>query len=249
MRRNKWITYGLPIMCFVFVLLFGAARVYAASAYGFEADDLSAEEKQTIWLNINVQRISEFQNLTDFSVPIESFDVSEQGIILLKLKGNIIVVSNEQGRILSCFEFQDEGSSYVKWNGTHILLLMERGNLIAELTQNGQMIDMVQEDASSIENNAKWNQISQTKSIHIRDADYVLQNRMGFLNFFASGFSQLLKKEQNGNTIMLYDSSKQQLARTIGIFALVFFFVILVIAGVIRAVINSRKGTPPWKTQ
>ena len=73
---------------------------------------------------------------------------------------------------------------------------MERGNLIAELTQNGQMIDMVREDASSIENNAKWNQISQTKSIHIGDADYVLQNRMGFLNFLASGFSQLLKKEQ-----------------------------------------------------
>ena len=69
MHRNKWITYRLPIMCFVFVLLFGAARVYAASAYGFETDDLSAEEKQTIWQNINVQRISEFQNLTDFSVP------------------------------------------------------------------------------------------------------------------------------------------------------------------------------------
>ena len=61
MRRNKWITYGLPIMCFVFMLLFGAARVYAASAYGFETDDLSRGGK--------ANDLAEYKRAADFGVP------------------------------------------------------------------------------------------------------------------------------------------------------------------------------------
>lgn len=147
MRRNKWITYGLPIMCFVFVLLFGAARVYAASAYGFEMDDLSAEEKQTIWQNINVHRISEFQNLTDFSVPIESFDVSEQGIILFKsfcgtlLCGVLGVVYEIIGpvkykQLLSSFGISNGFECTWIWAVVMLILLLSTHFIKAELLSN-----------------------------------------------------------------------------------------------------------------
>lgn len=68
--------------------------MYATTNYGFETTDLSENEVDQIWQNINLRKSSDLKSLDSIELPIVSFDVSKDGIILLGFKENKIAISN-----------------------------------------------------------------------------------------------------------------------------------------------------------
>ena len=66
--------------------------MYATTNYGFETTDLSENEVNQIWQNINLRKSPDLKSLDSIELPIVSFDVSKDGIILLGFKENKIAI-------------------------------------------------------------------------------------------------------------------------------------------------------------
>ena len=103
--------------------------MYATTNYGFETTDLSENEVNQIWQNINLRKSPDLKSLDNIELPIVSFDVSKDGIILLGFKENKIAISNSNN-VLTLFEFDNDGSFYVQWNDGNILLMLVRGSIV-----------------------------------------------------------------------------------------------------------------------
>lgn len=67
--------------------------MYATTNYGFETTDLLENEVDQIWRNINLRKSSDLKSLDSIELPIVSFDVSKDGIILLGFKENKIGIA------------------------------------------------------------------------------------------------------------------------------------------------------------
>ena len=207
--------------------------MYATTNYGFETTDLSENEVNQIWQNINLRKSPDLKSLDNIELPIVSFDVSKDGIILLGFKENKIAISNSNN-VLTLFEFDNDGSFYVQWNDGNILLMLVRGSIVIEFSQDGQLINMVKTDDSSVKNNSLWNQIAKRKSVNIGQASYYVKNDMGMFNFLASSYSQLITEDSQGNQTILYDVNNTQMTKTI-----VAFFAVIVFAAVVVLMIIS----------
>ena len=135
---------------------------------------------------------------------------------------------------MNVFEFSNYGSFFIQWNDDNILLLLVRSSIIVELTSAGQLIDMVRAEDSSIENNSLWNDIAKKDHVYIGENSYSIRNQMGFLNFFASSYSQLLKTDSSGNITILYDVNSGQLTKAIVTFIAILLFIALVAVILVR---------------
>lgn len=232
--------------CFVTVcvislfLLFGGLNVYATTNYEFETTDLSENEVNQIWQNINLRKSSDLKSLDSIELPIVSFDVSKDGIILLGFKENKIAISNSNN-VLTLFEFDNDGSFYVQWNDGNILLMLVRGSIVIEFSQDGQLINMVKTDDSSVKNNSLWNQIAKRKSVNIGQASYYVKNDMGMFNFLASSYSQLITEDSQGNQTILYDVNNTQMTKTIVAFFAVIVFATVVVLMILVQFVKFRK--------
>lgn len=228
-------------ICIIFLLLLpGGLTVHASTTFGFETTNLSDNEKSEIWKNINIKSLSDSISLNDIGSPIVSFDVSESENILLGFKGNRVAVLDKNREVLNFFEFSNDGSFYVQWNGNNILLLLVRGSIIVEITSTGQLIDIVKVEDSSIHNTSRWNNISKKVQVNIGGTSYSITNKMGFLNIFSSSYSQLIKSDSNGNISTVYDVNSTQLTKTIVIFIAIILFIALVAVTVVRQFLKAK---------
>lgn len=226
---RKWLLLSVCVISLF--LLFAGLPVSASKCYGFDTETLSEDKVKQIWENIQVRPTTDSVSLSNIGLPIVSFDVSENGKILLGLKENKIAVIDED-EVLHFFEFVTAGSYYVQWNDQNILLLLVRSSIIVEFSQDGQLINMIQADDQSIPNTTLWNQISQKRQIHIGQTSYSIKNNMGILNFFVSSYSLLLKTDANGHSTVIYDVSASQLEGTIVILVTVMLFFAIVLLGI-----------------
>lgn len=180
------------------------------------------------------------KSLDSIELPIVSFDVSKDGIILLGFKENKIAISNSNN-VLTLFEFDNDGSFYVQWNDGNILLMLVRGSIVIEFSQDGQLINMVKTDDSSVKNNSLWNQIAKRKSVNIGQASYYVKNDMGMFNFLASSYSQLITEDSQGNQTILYDVNNTQMTKTIVAFFAVIVFAAVVVLMILVQFVKFRK--------
>lgn len=141
---------------------------------------------------------------------------------------------------MNVFEFSNYGSFFIQWNYDNILLLLVRSSIIVELTSAGQLIDMVRAEDSSIENNSLWNDIAKKDHVYIGENSYSIRNQMGFLNFFASSYSQLLKTDSSGNITILYDVNSGQLTKAIVTFIAILLFIALVAVILVRQFLKVK---------
>lgn len=229
--------YLIMTMCMVVLILFLGISVNAESRYGFETTDLSPDEINQIWNSIKVRSLPETLSLDEMSTSIVSFDVSESENILIGLKNNRLIVLDNNKELLYGFQFSNDGSFYVRWEGDNILLLLVRGAIIVEFSTNGQLINMIEADDRSIENNNLWNQIRDRDKISINDSVYLVRNQMGFLNFFSSSYSQLVKKDIDGKEMVIYDVSTVHATKTA-----VMLIAVLLFWGLIISVIIWKSG-------
>lgn len=143
--------YVITAVCIISLLLCsGRLIVHASTTYGFETTNLSEEEKNEIWQNINISSFSDDISLDNIRAPSISFDVSKNGMMLLGFKGNKVAVADENGKVVHYLGFSDDGTFYVQWSNNNILLLLVRGSIIIEVSPSGQLINMIETDESSI---------------------------------------------------------------------------------------------------
>jgi hypothetical protein len=142
---------------------------------------------------------------------------------------------------LTLFEFDNDGSFYVQWNDGNILLMLVRGSIVIEFSQDGQLINMVKTDDSSVKNNSLWNQIAKRKSVNIGQASYYVKNDMGIFNFLASSYSQLITEDSQGNQTILYDVNNTQMTKTIVAFFAVIVFAAVVVLMILVQFVKFRK--------
>lgn len=217
-------------------------NVCASTTSIFETTNLSENEISQIWQNINVRNSLDSISLSSIGLPIVSFDVSENGMILLGFKGNKVAVVDED-TVTNFFEFSNDGSFYVQWNENNILLLLVRGSIIVELSSNGQFINMTKADENSIQNTYLWNQISKKNHLNNGEYFYCIKNKLGFLNIFSSSYSQLIKTDSNGNAIVIYDITKAQTTKTVcTIIVTILFFALVVLTIVLNIKRHRTQG-------
>lgn len=180
------------------ILLSLVLSAYASSLYGFESIKLSENEINQIWDKLNIKNLSTNISLDDINLPIISFDVSDEEMIILGFKNNQVIIIDKNKIIQTYLEFSNNGLFYVQWKKNNILLYLVRGGIIVELTSNGQLINMIKTDDNNINNNFLWNEISKKTNIDIDNSTYIVKNDMGILNIFTSSYSQLVKINSNG---------------------------------------------------
>lgn len=223
--RKCFILTAYVILLF---LLPNNLNVCASTTYGFETENLSENEINQIWQNINVTSSPDSVSLDSIRLPIVSFDVSENGMILLGFKENKVAVIDEN-KVLNFFQFSNDGSFYVQWKDNNILLLLVRGSIIVEFSLNGQLVNMIQADDSSTQNNTLWNQIAKKDHVNIGEVTYCVKNDMGLLNIIAPSYSQLVKTDADGNMVTIYDVSSAYTTKFVTIFIAMILFVVFVV--------------------
>lgn len=232
---KRCVLFGLTILI---SLIFSSINIYASTAdYGFKTSELSADEIKQIWQSIDVRSLADLLSLNDIESSIVSFDVSDDGEILLGFEGNKFAVVDGTG-VVNLYEFTNDGIFYVQWNGDNILLLLVRGSIVIEINSDGHLVNMIKADESSSENNSIWNYLSRRKCIRQGEYSYCIRNDMGLFNFFTSSYSQLIKTDSNGNTTVIYDISDTIIAKMI---ILLFCAVVLVAVIVKSVVMKSTK--------
>lgn len=217
---------NISIVCFL--LLNENAVVQAIDSSEFKLVNLSQEDINRIWNNVDFQIIPEGENIKIFSDPIVSFDVSKSQNIIVGLNNKQLILLNKNNKLLYHYKFNSSGSFYVQWKGENILLFLVRSSIIIEISPDGQLISMIETDNHVVNNNRLWRQVANQRTVNINNCEYSIKNDMGILNLFAcQTYSQLVATDEFGNSTIVYNVSDVQKMKIIGIMvvALIVFCV------------------------
>lgn len=225
--RNK----SSLLFVLVFILFMGAMEVNAMDT-GFETKPLSAEEKNAFIANSNIQLLDKEPTPR----PIECFDVNDNHLIAIgqnttNLK-TICVYSNE-GAFQYGYTFNCRGSFGLEWDGDNINIYFVRGDVIASVTPNGEVLEVC-DVPNTTENNTYINHAIHSAQRIVDDTVYSIRNDIGLLKFFSSSYSKLVVTDAGGGETIIYDVSAKQLAKTIAILFGVALFVCIVIFSVAK---------------
>lgn len=162
-------------------------------------------------------------------------------MIILGFKNNQVIIIDKNKIIQTYLEFSNNGLFYVQWKKNNILLYLVRGGIIVELTSNGQLINMIKTDDNNINNNFLWNEISKKTNIDIDNSTYIVKNDMGILNIFTSSYSQLVKINSNGETVIIYNINNTQLTKIIILVICAVLFIVLTISTISIKIIKFKR--------
>lgn len=225
----------LITICIISLLIpSGILTAQASTTYGFEATDLSENKINGIWQNIDVKVLSNI-SLNDIKSSIVTFDISKNGLILLgfeslKSEKKVAIVDDEKN-VLKLLEFSTYGSFYLQWKENNILLLLVRGSIIVEISQDGQLVNMISVDMESTTNNSLWHKILAKRKINMGGSTYYIRNKWAILNYMKSAYSQLVKKDSQGNETILYDVDIVQAKRTtLFVMIVIIYFLYLAVS-------------------
>lgn len=234
----RYVEYFLTIVLLLFLLINGGVNVLAVNT-GFSTEELT--DKDTFVKNVDVCVLDSAPE----KKAIVCFDVNESGMIAIGHNGSdtkIISIYNLDGGFLYGYEFNCTGDFGVEWDNENLIIYFVRSDVALEINSTGE-IESVLKIKDTIENNSYWNkQVFSTKRT-INDKEYLLKNDMGFLNLFASSYSQLIITDSNGQTNVFYDVNSEQLTKTLIIFIGVLLFVGIVVYNAIRQIRNGSVHT------
>ena len=222
---------------FTTFIMFGLIiNVYAIEKYGFETVSMSQEQKETIQKNLYFKE-TKITSLSEIESPIINFDVSESENLLLGLEDKTILILNNEGKVLKSYSFQNSGMCYVKWENDNILLMLVRGNVIIELTTDGEIVDIIKTETDNVHNNQLWRNM-QNNEIKGNGNLYTARNNMGVLNFLSSTYSQIVKYNNLEETI-IFDVNESQIIENLKL--LVLFVLMFTLVPMIVFKANKNK--------
>ena len=225
----KYLCLCLFVILFLGVLSSGM-NVSATNSIS-STETLSEKDADSFLNNIN---LSYLEAPPEKSI-IECFDVTNDEMIVLGQKNSdkkVICVYSNNGLFQYGYSFNCTGKFGVEWNNNNINIYFSRSDVIATIAPKGEIVKLTKFN-STTENNSYLNSKIYSTTRKIGDTKYELKNDIGFLNIFASSYSQLTKTLANGESTVLYDVTSTQLEKTI----LVFIFVIIMLVATLGVVI------------
>ena len=236
MKRGKcfWIIFLL------ITLLFFVVSNISAINTPFSVEEKSSEEQEQFISNIGFVALSSEPERTSFVC----FDVNESHMIAVGFdigEKKQICVYSPSGEFQYGYRFNCSGSFGVEWDKTseNLFIYFVRSDVAIEVTPQGEII-AVCEILNTKENNSHWIYSVSAKERVVGDKRYIAKNNMGFLNFFASSYSQLSVESNTGETVTIIDNNSSQLVTYIAGFVGIILFAIVVISGVLRGILKSQ---------
>ena len=208
----------------IIVILTLALLLYCNTIGVFaEVDFLTEPEDDETFLDIEHAS----QNITPLqSVPIKGyircFDVNEQGMIVVgtgMFSNNKICIYNSDGEYQYGFDYYSTGSYAVGWNGENILIYSVRGNLVTEVTSNGEVISVLKiKETDDI--HSRWNYVQYSKKKVVGEVTY---KRTVF---------KITKIDELGQKIIVYRASPLKMI-------IIIFTMMIIVTFIIGVVIYS----------
>ena len=177
---------------------------------------------------------------------IVSFDVNDDGRILLALENDQLAVLDQNGTQLYRFTFSESGSYYVQWKGEHILLFSVRGDLLFELTLDGDLVSAASIKRST-DNTIILDDVQHRTEIQRNGVTYRVTKDKGIVGLFQGyTYDRLCRVSENGTEEEIAAVSEGELQKhTPTILPIIFLIcvpLIIVIGGVIiPKAIRARK--------
>lgn len=235
--KMKYISCFLAVLL-VFLLLIGFNIESIALNIGFATESLPSENAKKVVKNVNISVLHEEPDKQS----IECFDVNENGLIAIGCESfddKTVAVYSNDGVFQYGYKFETSGSFGVEWDNDILVIYFVRSD-IAIAVDSGGNVDSVLKISNTIENNSYWNHSVFSKTRQVGNDNYIIKNDMGFFNWFASSYSQLVKIDSNGESHVLYDVNSAQMLKMIAMFVGVLVFVCFVVIVVIRQFAKLR---------
>ena len=224
---------------FIFVLIWHGEIETFAMDTGFSTETLSEDEEKTVLKNVNISLFnSEYQKDS-----IVCFDVNSDGLIAVGCSDGekkTIAVYTIDGIFKYGYKFKSSGSFGLEWDKDNIIIYFVRSDLAVAVSPEGE-IEEILKIQNTLDNNTYWNHSVFLTERKTDDYKYIMKNNMGFLNWFASSYSQLIAIDSDGSTMAVYDVSFAQLVKYIILLIGAVLFILFVILMLKREFIKLNK--------
>lgn len=225
---------------FLVLLLFvvsGMTEAFAADT-GFSTVPLSSEEADAVIKNVNVSLLTEEPKKS----AINCFDVDENGNIAIgsgKSLNQTVCIYTSDGVFQYGYRFECEGTFGVAFGNGVLNIYLVRSDVALAVDREGEIRSALR-ISDTVENNSYWNKTVFATERQLGETTYVIKNDMGFLNVFASSYSQLAVIEA-GAERLIYDVNGAQLVGTVVLACVVVLFVGAVLAVMIRQFVHLKR--------
>ena len=161
------------------------------------------------------------------SSTVVSFDVSENGMVVLGLRGDEIAVLDSDNKPIHDFHFKTNGSFYVRWHEENIVLILVRSSLTVEFTLDGDIIDVSAFDDGSGNNNKILNEIREFKDISFDGSMYSVTNGLKIMNAIVPSRIKVEKTDSDLNITTVYKAKNSNITSVISTVVVVVMFAVV----------------------
>lgn len=201
---------------------------------------ISESEKQVLLENTSFSYISKEPTKRS----IKCFDVHPNGDVAIgsaKSAEKTVCVYSSQGLFKYGYRFHSSGDYGVEFEGENLVIWFLRSDIAFTVNPTGGIVE-VREFEDTKEYSAYWRDNLRSKTRKIEERVYTIKNDMGFLNSFASSYSQLILTDENGQIHILYDVNADQFPVMVLKFVLISLLVIFWFSFMAYALKQFRKG-------
>ena len=199
----------------------------AYGVFNLDTEILPSEKIDYIINSINLH--DDINNMSDncLSSTVVSFDVSENGMVVLGLRGDEIAVLDSDNKPIHDFHFKTNGSFYVRWHEENIVLILVRSSLTVEFTLDGDIIDVSAFDDGSGNNNKILNEIREFKDISFDCSMYSVTNGLKIMNAIVPSRIKVEKTDSDLNITTVYKAKNSNITSVISTVVVVVMFAVV----------------------
>lgn len=155
--------------------------------------------------NSLVQQVEEALDISVFHQKgpdrlIKCFDVNEDGSYAIGFRNNTIHVYDSLGNFQYGYRFSTDGDYGIILKENNIVIYLARSHTLVEIDPTGKCVRAEKVDFSK--NTVDVDDIINRTCKQIRNVNYYLERDIGIFN---GDYSRLVKIDENGNRIVLYD--------------------------------------------
>lgn len=215
------------------VLSIGMTITSLAIDSGFSFETVSEEKANEFVSNVNI-------SITYEEPPkksIDKFAVNADGMIAIsqaKMSSyKTICVYSDEGVFQYAFSFHSSGDVAVEWDEENLNIYFVRSDKIVSIAPNGEVVGVV-EILDTKENNSYRNHILGANEYVIGDKEYSIKSDIGVLSLVSFSYSQLIVKDSNGESKIIYDVNSAHLVKMIISTVAILSFITYVVVGLVK---------------
>lgn len=230
----------VPLLIALFLLPILAIDHAFAANEGFTTEEMTVGDQERVISFTDISVLSEEPPKWS----IHCFDVRADGMIAVGASHSeerIVYIYSPDGMFQYGYQFRSSGTYGIEWRDDSLAIYFVRGDTEMVVSRSGT-VEQIEHIQNTIENNTYWNHSVNVDKRIVGDSEYEMTNDMGFFNFFATSYSQLVVTHGDGTSEIIYDVNDEQLIRTVLYFIFWLSFCAVVVFTVIKTMIYARSN-------